>query len=88
MPSDCIFILKGYHALKCDPSVVISVDSLQGRIIADALVYQRDTAANETEIIIESDPFAVTSLIKLLSLYKLRSKVSVSLAKYQVSGRA
>ena len=57
---------------------------LQGRIVADAMVYQINSAADEDNLVIESDEESITPLLPMLNMYKLRSKVKITLREYQV----
>lgn len=58
---------------------------MQGRILADTLIYQYENEEKMPCIIIESDPLAVDSLARHLAMYKLRSKVTISKTEFKVN---
>lgn len=50
----------------------------QGRVLYDTMLYKDKTSSQTPSFIVECDKNVVNSLSKLLKMYKLRSKVSIS----------
>ena len=67
-------------------SLLFFVLFLQGRIVADTMLHNISTSNDGNKVVIECDEKNCDALFKMLRVYKLRSKVQVSLAEqYQVS---
>lgn len=51
------------------------------------MLYEYSPGGEDVRIIVESDTDAVNALLRILKIYKLRSKVTVEIANYKVNLR-